>query len=90
MRALSSPRFLCYSGVPTLVFAVTVLCGDFATLIKLPKACGFAVMRNPNFGMITTRRINIVKPDGTVRLHRFPDTYFSLSMDRHVLATRTL
>jgi len=56
MKALSSPRFLAiYSGVLTLVFAVTVL-------------CGFAVMRNPNFGIITARRINIVEPDGTVRL----------------------
>jgi hypothetical protein len=56
MKALSGPRFLAiYSGVLTLVFAVTVL-------------CGFAVMRNPNFGIITARRINIVEPDGTVRL----------------------
>ena len=56
MKALFSPRFFAiYSGVLTLVFAVTVL-------------CGFAVMRNPNFGTITARRINIVEPDGTVRL----------------------
>jgi len=49
-------RFLAiYSGVLTLVFAVTVL-------------CGFAMMRNPHFGIITARRINIVEPDGTVRL----------------------
>jgi hypothetical protein len=56
MKALSSPRFLAiYSGVLTLVFAVTVW-------------CGFAAMRDPKFGIITARRINIVEPDGTVRL----------------------
>ena len=56
MKVLSSPRFLAiYSGVLTLVFAVTVL-------------CGFAAMRDPTFGIITARRINIVDPDGTVRL----------------------
>jgi hypothetical protein len=56
MKALSNPRFLAiYSGVVTLVFAVTVL-------------CGFAAMRDPKFGIITARRINIVEPDGTVRL----------------------
>jgi hypothetical protein len=56
MNALSSPRFLViYSGVLTLVFAATVL-GEFAML------------RNGRFGIITARRINIVEPDGTVRL----------------------
>ena len=56
MKGLSSPRFLAiYSGVLTLVFAITVL-------------CGFAAMRDPTFGIITARRINIVEPDGTVRL----------------------
>jgi hypothetical protein len=56
MKVLSSTRFLAiYSGVLTLVFAITVL-------------CGFATVRNPNFGIITARRINIVEPDGTVRL----------------------
>lgn len=56
MKVLSSPRFLAfYSGVLTLVFAVTVL-------------CGFAAIRDPKFGVITARRINIVEPDGTVRL----------------------
>ena len=56
MRVLSSSRFLVvYSGVLTLVFVVTVL-------------CGFAAMRNPQFGIITARRVNIVEPDGTVRL----------------------
>ncbi len=56
MKVLSSPRFLAiYSGVLTLVFAVTVL-------------CGFAMMRDRTSGIITARRINIVEPDGTVRL----------------------
>lgn len=56
MNALSSPRFLViYSGVLTLVFAVTVL-------------GGFAMLRNPQFGIVTVRRINIVEPDGAVRL----------------------
>jgi hypothetical protein len=56
VKALSSLRFLVvYSAVLTLVFAVTVL-------------CGFAMIRNPQFGIITARRINIVEPDGTVRL----------------------
>ncbi len=56
MKTLSGSRFLAiYSGVLTLVFAVTIL-------------CGFAIMRNPQFGIITARRINIVEPDGTVRL----------------------
>lgn len=56
MNIFASPRFLAiYSGVLTLVFAVTVL-------------CGFAMVRNANSGIITARRINIVEPDGTVRL----------------------
>ena len=56
MKLLSNSHFLAiYSGVLTLVFGVTVL-------------CGFAMMRNPNLGIITARRINIVEPDGTVRL----------------------
>ena len=56
MKVLSSPHFLAiYSGVLTLVFALTVW-------------CGLAAMRDPTFGVITARRINIVEPDGTVRL----------------------
>ena len=56
MNALSSRRFLAiYSGVLTLVFVVTVF-------------WGFLRIRNPNFDMITARRINIIEPDGTVRL----------------------
>jgi hypothetical protein len=54
---LSSRRFLAvYSGCLTLVFAVTVLAG-FA------RPWGSA-----NFDQITVRRINVVEPDGTVRL----------------------
>jgi hypothetical protein len=56
MTTVSNPRFLAvYSGVLTVVFAVTVF-------------CGFAMMRNPKFCILTARRINIVEPDGTVRL----------------------
>jgi hypothetical protein len=60
MNVLSNPRFLAvYSGVLTLIFAATILCG-FARFE--------AMTRNPNLGIITARRINIVEPDGTVRL----------------------
>jgi hypothetical protein len=56
VRFLSSKRFLTiYSGVLTVVFAFTVV-------------RGFAMQRNPQFGTITARRINIVEPDGAVRL----------------------
>lgn len=56
MTLLSSRRFLVvYSGVLTLIFFITVI-------------CGFAMMQNPSFRIITARRINIVEPDGTVRL----------------------
>lgn len=56
MQFLSSQRFLAiYSGILTLVFALTM-------------QRGFVTLRNPQFGTITARRINIVEPDGTVRL----------------------
>jgi hypothetical protein len=56
MSFLSNPRFLAiYSGVLTIIFAITV-------------ACGVTAFRNPHFGIITARRVNIVEPDGTVRL----------------------
>src|SRR5580692_8278445 len=56
MKFLSSPRFLAvYSGVLTITFAIVVLGGA-------------AIVRNQTFGIITARRINIVEPDGTVRL----------------------
>jgi hypothetical protein len=56
MRFFSSQRFLViYSGVLTIVFAVTVL-------------CGFAALRSQSFDQLTVRRINFVEPDGTPRL----------------------
>jgi len=56
MTLFSNPRFLTiYSGVLTLVFALTVI---FA----------YVKLRDPHFGIITVRRINVVEPDGTVRL----------------------
>ena len=56
MKFLSNPRFLSvYSGVLTITFAAVVLGGA-------------AVVRDQTFGVITARRINIVEPDGTVRL----------------------
>jgi hypothetical protein len=56
MKFLSSARFLAvYSGALTVAFAAVVLGGA-------------AVVRNQTFGVITARRINIVEPDGTVRL----------------------
>ncbi len=56
MKILSNPKFLAvYSGLLTIAFAVVVLCGA-------------AMVRDPTFGIVTARRINIVEPDGTVRL----------------------
>lgn len=56
MTILSNPRFLAvYSGLLTVAFIVVV-------------AFGAATLRNRTFGTITARRINIVEPDGTVRL----------------------
>ena len=56
MKFLSSPRFLAvYSSVLTITFAAVVLGGA-------------AMVRHQTFGVITARRINIVEPDGTVRL----------------------
>jgi hypothetical protein len=56
MTFLSSPRFLAiYSGVLTIAFVAAVIFGVVA-------------LRNRTFGTITVRRINIVEPDGTVRL----------------------
>src|ERR1700734_2539483 len=54
---LSSRRFLAvYSGCLTVMFAVTVLAG-FARS-----------WQSANFDQITVRRVNVVEPDGTVRL----------------------
>ncbi len=56
MNFLSNPKFLSvYSAVLTVTFAVVVL-GAASSV------------RNQKFGVITARRINIVEPDGTVRL----------------------
>jgi len=53
---LSNPRFLAvYSGLLTLAFVAIVVFGAMAP-------------RNGTFGTISARRINIVEPDGTVRL----------------------
>src|SRR5271156_2209378 len=56
MRLFADQRFLAiYSGVLTIVFAVTVL-------------CGFAALRSQSFDQLTVHRINFVEPDGTPRL----------------------
>ncbi|HEX4807529.1 MAG TPA: hypothetical protein VH325_01285 [Bryobacteraceae bacterium] len=56
MKILSSQRFLAiYSGLLTVSLVVVILYGA-------------AKLNNPSFGIITARRINIVEPDGTVRL----------------------
>lgn len=71
MNFLSSPRFLAiYSGIVTIAFAVVVLCGA-------------AMVRNPTFGVITARRINIVEPDGTVRLTLSNRADFPGAWNRH-------
>lgn len=55
-KLFSSQRFLAvYSGVLTVVFAFTVL-------------GGFAPPRRQSFEEINVRRINIVEPDGTLRM----------------------
>jgi hypothetical protein len=56
MRFFTDQRFLAiYSGVLTIVFSVTVL-------------CGFTALRSQSFDQLTVRRINLVEPDGTPRL----------------------
>ena len=56
MKFISSQRFLMiYSECLTAVFAVTVL-------------CGFAHLGSKSFDEITVHRINVVEPDGTVRM----------------------
>jgi len=57
MKLLSSQRFLAiYSGVLTVVFAATILAGFAASQGK------------QKFGEIEVERINVVEPDGTLRL----------------------
>ena len=56
-KILGSQKFLAiYSGVLTLVFSITVLGGFTADSQK------------PSFDEITVHRINVVEPDGTLRL----------------------
>jgi len=56
MSFLWNPKFLAvYCGLLTVALAVGVL-------------WGVAVVRNPTFGIISVRRINVVEPDGTIRL----------------------
>ncbi len=56
MNLFSNQRFLViYSAVLTISFAATAV---YAVLLP----------RSPTFGTITARRINIVEPDGTVRM----------------------
>src|SRR5512147_592511 len=56
-KILGSPKFLAiYSGVLTLVFAGTILAGFTAESHKA------------SFDEITVHRVNIVEPDGTLRM----------------------
>jgi hypothetical protein len=70
VRFFSSQRFLAiYSGCLTVVFAITVLAG-----FRRPRT------ENASFDQITVRRMNVVEPDGTVRLvisdkNEFPGLY---------------
>jgi len=69
MRFLGSQRFLAvYSGLVTLAFCITILCG----FVLSPK-------RNA-FEEIDVQRINLVEPDGKLRMvisdrTRFPGSY---------------
>jgi len=57
MRVFANPQFLAiYSGVLTLIFAATVLSG-FSSVYK-----------PTTFDEINVRRINVVEPDGTLRI----------------------
>ena len=57
MNFLSSQRFLAvYSGVLTIVFCVTILCGFTGATAK------------QNFDVIDVHRINVREPDGTLRM----------------------
>ena len=69
MKFLDSQRFLVlYSGLVTLAFAVSVLCG-FVNQTK-----------KASFEQIDVQRINLVEPDGKIRMvisdkARFPGSY---------------
>jgi hypothetical protein len=57
INILSGRRFLAiYSGIVTVTFAITLLCGFVPG------------RRSQNFDEITAHRINIVEPDGKIRL----------------------
>jgi hypothetical protein len=56
MTFLSNPRFLAvYSGALTAIFAITAL-------------SGFASPKNARFDEISVQRIDVVEPDGTIRM----------------------
>jgi hypothetical protein len=58
MKFLSSQRFLAvYSGVLTVMFCVTVLCGFTGATVK-----------RQSFDEIDVHRINVREPDGTLRM----------------------
>jgi hypothetical protein len=69
MKFLGSQRFLIlYSGLVTLAFSVTVLCGFVAQ------------SKRGTFEQIDVQRINLVEPDGTIRMvisdkAQFPGSY---------------
>jgi hypothetical protein len=71
-RLLSNPKFLAvYSGILTIVFALTVILG----------VTRGAFSRDADFDQITVHRINIVEPGGTPRLilsdkAEFPGSFY--------------
>ncbi|HEX5235241.1 MAG TPA: hypothetical protein VFW25_07930 [Silvibacterium sp.] len=83
-KLLSSPRFLAaYSGLLTLAFLFSVLCGLSQGDFRLHRvsAAEQSSGRNAEYDSITVHRINIVEPDGTPRLvisdkAEFPGQYF--------------
>jgi hypothetical protein len=56
MQLLTSPRFL-------LAYCLTLTAAVFLMVLFLVR-----FVRNPHVGIVTARRINVVEPDGTVRL----------------------
>lgn len=74
-----SPRFLAvYSGVLTVVFAATVLLG---TVRGVDAGSAGRASTEARFDEITVERINVVEPDGTLRMvlsseARFPGLVF--------------
>jgi hypothetical protein len=69
MKSSLNQRFLViYSCALTIVLAITVLCGA-------------AALRSASFDTITVHRINVVEPDGTLRMviadrSQFPGSMF--------------